>query len=272
MLILTVESFASTALGMAVGSLAPSVEAATAIAPSVMVIFIVFGGLHVVNTPSYLQWVPSVSLIRWAYEALCINEFTDLKLKPDAKFGPRSYATGEQVLEGMGIKSTLRGALLAQTSIIVANWMFTYFSLLRQKPDFERIQSSIKQPGEEENGGGSTGGVVHSTGSSQSSHHRVVSESSSKQTTSRDKAGSGLGSGLGGSTGEKVTVTSRAAATVAAKGKGEDITTHSRSSSSSAKTTAKTATATATALPFTHRGGFFSNFGGSTGSGSGKLF
>ena len=271
MLILTVESFASTALGMAVGSLAPSVEAAIAIAPSVMVIFIVFGGLYVVNTPSYLQWVPSVSLIRWAYEALCINEFTDLKLKPDAKFGPRSYATGEQVLEGMGIKSTLRGALLAQTSIIVANWMFTYFSLLRQKPDFERIQSSIKQPGEEENGGGSTGGVVHSTGSSQSSH-RVVSESSSKQTTSRDKAGSG--SGLGGSTGEKVTLTTRAATattTVAAtKGKGEDITTHSRSSSSSAKTTAKTATATA--LPFTHRGGFFTNFGGSTGSGSGKLF
>lgn len=105
-LVLTVESFASTALGMAVGSLAPSVEAAIAIAPSVMVIFIVFGGqvphthftthvppvpltdqalslrLYVVNTPAYLSWVPSVSLIRWAYEALCINEFTGLELVP----------------------------------------------------------------------------------------------------------------------------------------------------------------------------------------------
>ena len=130
-LVLTVESFASTALGMAVGSLAPSVEAAIAIAPSVMVIFIVFGGqvaythhthtlhhtrpssaalvdqalpprslslslrLSVVNTPAYLSWVPSVSLIRWAYEALCINEFTGLELVPGGcarryPGGPRS--------------------------------------------------------------------------------------------------------------------------------------------------------------------------------------
>jgi len=50
-LVLTVESFASTALGMAVGSLAPSVEAAIAIAPSVMVIFIVFGGQVAIYTP-----------------------------------------------------------------------------------------------------------------------------------------------------------------------------------------------------------------------------
>jgi len=52
---------ASTALGMFIGSLAPSVESAVAIAPAVMVIFIVFGGLYVVNTPWYLSWVPKVS-------------------------------------------------------------------------------------------------------------------------------------------------------------------------------------------------------------------
>ena len=45
---------------MAVGSLAPSVESAIAIAPAVMVIFIVFGGLYVVHTPTYLEWVPKV--------------------------------------------------------------------------------------------------------------------------------------------------------------------------------------------------------------------
>jgi hypothetical protein len=46
---------------MAIGSLAPSVESAIAISPALMVIFIVFGGLYVVNTPSYLKWVPNVS-------------------------------------------------------------------------------------------------------------------------------------------------------------------------------------------------------------------
>ena len=49
-------------LGMAVGSLAPTVESAVAISPAVMVIFIVFGGLYVVNTPSYLRWVSKVSI------------------------------------------------------------------------------------------------------------------------------------------------------------------------------------------------------------------
>ena len=260
MLILTVESFASTALGMAVGSLAPSVEAAIAIAPSVMVIFIVFGGLYVVNTPSYLQWVPSVSLIRWAYEALCINEFSGLKLQPDAKFGPRSYSTGEQVLQGMGIKSSLTGALLAQTSIIVANWLFTYLSLLRQKPDFERIQSSsIKSPGDD-NEGGSTGGVaststhptttatvVSESSSATASPGRSSSSSSSKQ-PSREKTGSGSGSGgMINSSGT------------------------SRHVDGKTKIPLKAAT---TALPLAHRGGWlFSGFSvGSGGMGSGMGF
>jgi hypothetical protein len=30
------------------------------VAPAVMVIFIVFGGLYVVNAPAYLAWAPQV--------------------------------------------------------------------------------------------------------------------------------------------------------------------------------------------------------------------
>ena len=62
--ILTVESIASSSLGLAVGSFAPSVDAAIAIAPAVMVIFIVFGGLYVVNAPSYLAWVAQVRCLK----------------------------------------------------------------------------------------------------------------------------------------------------------------------------------------------------------------
>jgi len=43
--ILIVESYASAGLGMAVGSLVPSVDAGLAVAPAVMVIFITFGGM-----------------------------------------------------------------------------------------------------------------------------------------------------------------------------------------------------------------------------------
>ena len=38
------------------------------------------------------------------------------------------------------------GALLAQTGIILFNYLFTYLSLVRQKPDFE----SVKEVGEKE--------------------------------------------------------------------------------------------------------------------------
>jgi hypothetical protein len=44
-----------------VGALVPTVESGVAIAPAIMVIFIVFGGLYVVNTPFYLSWVPQAS-------------------------------------------------------------------------------------------------------------------------------------------------------------------------------------------------------------------
>lgn len=40
------ESFTSTALGLAVGAAAPNTDAAVAIGPAVMVVFIVFGGMH----------------------------------------------------------------------------------------------------------------------------------------------------------------------------------------------------------------------------------
>lgn len=41
--LVTLESFTSSALGLALGSLSPTTEAALALGPSVMVLFIVFG-------------------------------------------------------------------------------------------------------------------------------------------------------------------------------------------------------------------------------------
>ena len=147
LVILTVESFASSAFGMAIGSLTSTVDSAIAIAPAAMVLFIVFGGLYVVNTPSYLRWVPQVSLIRWAYEALCVNEFTGLAFRPEAKAGPLAVSKGEQVLESLGYgKSTVKQALLAQGAIILANYIFTMLSLVRQKPSFEKVQPPARLP------------------------------------------------------------------------------------------------------------------------------
>jgi hypothetical protein len=64
--ILVLESFTSSALGLAVGAAAPSTEAALAIGPAVILVSIVFGGLFVneQDVPAWLAWVPNTSLIK----------------------------------------------------------------------------------------------------------------------------------------------------------------------------------------------------------------
>jgi hypothetical protein len=65
--IVMVEAFAASAMGLTVGAIAPSTEAALALGPSLMTVFIVFGGYYVnsENTPTIFRWIPEVSLIRW---------------------------------------------------------------------------------------------------------------------------------------------------------------------------------------------------------------
>lgn len=97
-----------------------------------------------VNTPTYLSWVPSISLIRWAYEALCVNEFTDLPLVPASKSGPLSVKNGLEVLQSMKMgESTVEKALKAQFLIIAFNYAFTYLSLWKQRPSFEKVQDNV---------------------------------------------------------------------------------------------------------------------------------
>lgn len=61
------ESFAASAMGLTVGAMVPTTEAALALGPSLMTVFIVFGGYYVNadNTPIIFRWIPRVSLIRW---------------------------------------------------------------------------------------------------------------------------------------------------------------------------------------------------------------
>ena len=63
----------------------------------VMVIFIVFGGVYVnaANVPAALKWLPNISMIKYCFEALCVNEFRGLDF--ESRGGPGEVATGEQV-------------------------------------------------------------------------------------------------------------------------------------------------------------------------------
>lgn len=135
----TLESFASSALGMTVGSLAPTPEAATALGPAVMVIFIVFGGYYVNpdNVPAALRWLPRASLIRWAFQALCINEFRGLRFDAPQ---PGDVATGERVLENLSFRGGLGDAVQAKGRILLVNYWLTYQLLKGSAARFEPME------------------------------------------------------------------------------------------------------------------------------------
>ena len=74
-------------------------DAAQALGPAIMTVFIVFGGYYAnaSNVPKGLRWIAHTSLIKYAFEAFCVNEFKGLTFvndKPGARVGSEA---GEEV-------------------------------------------------------------------------------------------------------------------------------------------------------------------------------
>ncbi|KAK3040743.1 hypothetical protein RJ639_029265, partial [Escallonia herrerae] len=139
--IVTVESFAASAMGLTVGAMVPTTEAALALGPSLMTVFIVFGGYYVnaENTPIIFRWVPRVSLIRWAFQGLCINEFSDLKFDYQH---PYDIQSGEQALERLSLGgSCIRDTVMAQSRILAFWYCTTYLLLEQNKPRYQPLES-----------------------------------------------------------------------------------------------------------------------------------
>ncbi|KAB1205664.1 ABC transporter G family member 7 [Morella rubra] len=138
--IVTVESFAASAMGLTVGAMVPTTEAAMAVGPSLMTVFLVFGGYYVNadNTPIVFRWIPRVSLIRWAFQGLCINEFSGLQFDHQNSF---DIQNGEQALErlsfgGSGIGETV----IAQSRILLFWYCTTYLLLEKNKSKYQRLE------------------------------------------------------------------------------------------------------------------------------------
>ncbi|QCE08532.1 ATP-binding cassette [Vigna unguiculata] len=138
--IITMESFAASAMGLTVGAMVPTTEAAMAVGPSLMTVFIVFGGYYAnpENTPIIFRWIPNVSLIRWAFQGLSINEFSGLQFDHQHSFDIR---TGEQALERFSFgKSRIRDTVIAQNRILLFWYFTTYLLLEKNKPKYEPLQ------------------------------------------------------------------------------------------------------------------------------------
>nr|ATB19625.1 putative ABCG7 [Callitropsis nootkatensis] len=138
--IVTVESFTASAMGLTVGAMVPTTEAAMALGPSLMTVFLVFGGYYVnsENTPVFFRWIPRISLIRWAFQALCINEFSGLQFEKQHSF---DLETGEQMLERLSFSGNSVGNSLAQEGRILLFWYWmTYVLLKTKKPKYQALE------------------------------------------------------------------------------------------------------------------------------------
>ncbi|KAG2700779.1 hypothetical protein I3760_06G013200 [Carya illinoinensis] len=138
--IVTVESFAASAMGLTVGAMVPTTEAAMAVGPSLMTVFLVFGGYYVNadNTPIIFRWIPRVSLIRWAFQGLCINEFSGLQFDHQNAFDIQS---GEQALERFSLGgSSIKETVIAQSRILLFWYCTTYLLLKKNRPKYQRLE------------------------------------------------------------------------------------------------------------------------------------
>lgn len=59
--------------------------------------------MNAASVPRALKWLPNISMIKYCFEALCVNEFRGLDFETQRR--PGDVATGEQVLSVMNLPS-----------------------------------------------------------------------------------------------------------------------------------------------------------------------
>lgn len=138
--LITLESFTAASYGLLVGAMFPNTETALAVGPASFVLQIVFGGLYITekNVPRWASWIPRVSLIKHAYEGLCVNEFRGLEFETTR---PWDVKKGEQVLQRLTWdESTVTKTSISQLRVLCFNYLATLLWLSLRKPRFEKLQ------------------------------------------------------------------------------------------------------------------------------------
>lgn len=151
--VITLESFTCASYGLVVGALFPSTDTALAVGPSTFVMQVVFGGLYITDksVPKWAAWIPKISIIKHAFEALCVNELRGLTFDDDVDAdgdgvaqGNGAVTTGEQVLKRFSwTKSSVTKSCMSQARILAFNYLLTYTILELKKPRFEKLLPPI---------------------------------------------------------------------------------------------------------------------------------
>jgi len=149
-------------MGFAIGSLTSSVETALSAGVPIMVVLMVVGIINPsgVNAdeppPQLVQYLKTVSPIKWAIEALCVSEFRDMEFAK-TKRGlwrrvldlPRMGAfamvqDGNQVLDALGLAdATYEQIMRSLTILTCANLFISLVGLTFFRPTFVEARDTV---------------------------------------------------------------------------------------------------------------------------------
>ena len=141
----SLHTLVSESAGLLIGSISPNTDVALSMFPAIMVLNIIFDGRNISeeNTPKLLKWIPKVSLIRWGFEGLAVNEFNGLEFETS---GPRRgpvVKTGVEALDRFGMSDrTLPEVLSAQLRILGTCWLLSYLGVSATGQKYETMASS----------------------------------------------------------------------------------------------------------------------------------
>ena len=146
--LLATHGLASEATGLVVGAISPNSDVALALFPAVLVLNIIFDGKNISgeSVPKLLRWIPKISLIRWGFEGLCLNEFEGLTFEAS---GPRRgpvAKTGADALDRFGLgTNTLGDVVRAQLAITLAGWILSYLGLTLTRQKFVVMEEPVTE-------------------------------------------------------------------------------------------------------------------------------
>eukprot|EP00824_Muranothrix_gubernata_P014698 TRINITY_DN30483_c0_g1_i1.p1 TRINITY_DN30483_c0_g1~~TRINITY_DN30483_c0_g1_i1.p1 ORF type:complete len:660 (-),score=144.47 TRINITY_DN30483_c0_g1_i1:42-1739(-) len=132
-LIVFISCLTAESIGLAVSAAVPKAEVAMLVLTAIFVMFMSVGGFFRANKnlPPYLIPVDRISIMKWSFEGIMINEYRDLKL--DCNTDPCLFPDGDAVLEGLDIESELGVDIAILCAMIIFYRLIAFWELKYMK-------------------------------------------------------------------------------------------------------------------------------------------
>jgi len=144
-LIIELETFLSIAIGMIISAVAKTEELAQVLGPPVLVVLILFGGFYInlTSIPIGARWVTDLSLFRWSFEGLLVNEFIGETFECNSSDDGGSCITdGSTVLKNLSFGSaTYPQSILGLCMLLIGSNLIAYLFLRFKKTKYQPLIS-----------------------------------------------------------------------------------------------------------------------------------